>query len=142
VERIIEYVEDYKCDGVVFHSAFSCCSWHAGIILQEQILRKVCGDIPTSSWRAILWISALTMRQITTTGLMPSWRLGRRIRGGAHDRPFSQAIQDYTNTTELNLKSPLTYYISVLPIQGPYLRALILPTSQTFPPVKELKVIY
>jgi benzoyl-CoA reductase/2-hydroxyglutaryl-CoA dehydratase subunit BcrC/BadD/HgdB len=46
VERIIEYMEDYKCDGVVFHSAFSCRSWHAGIVLQAEVLRKVYGDIP------------------------------------------------------------------------------------------------
>jgi len=46
VERIIEYTEDYKCDGVVFHSAFSCRSWHAGIVQQAEILRKVYKDIP------------------------------------------------------------------------------------------------
>jgi len=46
VERIIEYFEDYKCDGVVFHSAFSCRSWHAGIVLQAEVLKKVYGDIP------------------------------------------------------------------------------------------------
>jgi benzoyl-CoA reductase/2-hydroxyglutaryl-CoA dehydratase subunit BcrC/BadD/HgdB len=46
VERIIEYFEDYKCDGVVFHSAFSCRSWHAGILLQAEVLKKVYGDIP------------------------------------------------------------------------------------------------
>jgi len=46
VERLIEYIEDYKCDGVVFHSAFSCRSWHAGIILQAQILKKIYRDIP------------------------------------------------------------------------------------------------
>jgi benzoyl-CoA reductase/2-hydroxyglutaryl-CoA dehydratase subunit BcrC/BadD/HgdB len=46
VERIIEYIEDYGCDGVVFQSAFSCRSWHAGIILQTEVLRKVYGDIP------------------------------------------------------------------------------------------------
>jgi len=46
VARIIEYVGDYKCDGVVFHSAFSCRSWHAGIIHQAEVLRKVYGDIP------------------------------------------------------------------------------------------------
>jgi benzoyl-CoA reductase/2-hydroxyglutaryl-CoA dehydratase subunit BcrC/BadD/HgdB len=46
VERIIEYIEDYKCDGVVFHSAFSCRSWHAGIVQQAEILRKVYRDIP------------------------------------------------------------------------------------------------
>ncbi len=46
VARIIEYFEDYKCDGVVFHSAFSCRSWHAGIIHQAEVLRKVYKDIP------------------------------------------------------------------------------------------------
>jgi benzoyl-CoA reductase/2-hydroxyglutaryl-CoA dehydratase subunit BcrC/BadD/HgdB len=46
VERIIEYLEDYDCGGVVFHSAFSCRSWHAGIVQQAEILKKVYGDIP------------------------------------------------------------------------------------------------
>ncbi|MBP1735667.1 MAG: 2-hydroxyglutaryl-CoA dehydratase [Deltaproteobacteria bacterium] len=46
VERIIEYIEDYKCDGVVFHSAFSCRSWHAGIIHQAETLKRVYKDIP------------------------------------------------------------------------------------------------
>lgn len=46
VERIIEYIEDYKCDGVVFHLAFSCRSWHAGIIHQAETLRKVYRNIP------------------------------------------------------------------------------------------------
>ena len=46
VERIIEYLEDYDCKGVVFHSAFSCRSWHAGIVQQAEILKKVHGDIP------------------------------------------------------------------------------------------------
>jgi len=31
---------------VVFHSAFSCRSWHAGIVHQAQVLKKVYGDIP------------------------------------------------------------------------------------------------
>jgi len=46
VERIIEYIEEYKCDGVVFHSAFSCRSWHAGIIHQAETLKKVYKKIP------------------------------------------------------------------------------------------------
>jgi len=46
VERIIEYIEDYKCDGVVFHSAFSCRSWHAGIMQQAAVLKKVYKDLP------------------------------------------------------------------------------------------------
>jgi benzoyl-CoA reductase/2-hydroxyglutaryl-CoA dehydratase subunit BcrC/BadD/HgdB len=47
VERIIDYIEDYDCQGVVFHSAFSCRSWHAGIVQQAQVLKKVYKDIPT-----------------------------------------------------------------------------------------------
>ncbi|OPY57829.1 MAG: Benzoyl-CoA reductase subunit B [Syntrophorhabdaceae bacterium PtaU1.Bin034] len=46
VERIIEYLEDYDCTGVVFHSAFSCRSWHAGIVQQAEVLKKIYGDIP------------------------------------------------------------------------------------------------
>lgn len=46
VERIIEYIEGYRCDGVVFHSAFSCRSWHAGIMHQAETLRRVYRDIP------------------------------------------------------------------------------------------------
>jgi benzoyl-CoA reductase/2-hydroxyglutaryl-CoA dehydratase subunit BcrC/BadD/HgdB len=46
VERLIEYIEDYNLDGVVFHSAFSCRSWHAGIVLQSQVLRRVYREIP------------------------------------------------------------------------------------------------
>ena len=46
MERIIEYIEDYKCDGAVFHSAFSCRSWHAGIIHQAETLKKVYKDFP------------------------------------------------------------------------------------------------
>jgi benzoyl-CoA reductase/2-hydroxyglutaryl-CoA dehydratase subunit BcrC/BadD/HgdB len=46
VERLIEYIEDYKIDGVVFHKAFSCRTWHAGIMLQAQILKEVYREIP------------------------------------------------------------------------------------------------
>jgi benzoyl-CoA reductase/2-hydroxyglutaryl-CoA dehydratase subunit BcrC/BadD/HgdB len=46
VERIIEYIDDYKCDGVVFHSAFSCRSWHAGIMQQAAVLKRIYRDIP------------------------------------------------------------------------------------------------
>ncbi|HEY3275392.1 MAG TPA: 2-hydroxyacyl-CoA dehydratase family protein, partial [Syntrophorhabdaceae bacterium] len=46
VERIIEYIEDYKLDGVVFHSAFSCRSWHAGIMQQAAVLKRIYGDLP------------------------------------------------------------------------------------------------
>ena len=46
VERLIEYIKDYQIDGVVFHQAFSCRTWHSGIILQAQILKKIYGEIP------------------------------------------------------------------------------------------------
>jgi len=46
VERIIEYIEDYRCDGVVFHSTYSCRSWHAGIVHQAEVLKKVYREIP------------------------------------------------------------------------------------------------
>jgi benzoyl-CoA reductase/2-hydroxyglutaryl-CoA dehydratase subunit BcrC/BadD/HgdB len=46
VERLIAYIEEYKCDGVVFNSAFSCRSWHAGIMLQAQLLRKLYRNVP------------------------------------------------------------------------------------------------
>ena len=46
VERLIEYIEDYQIDGVVFHQAFSCRTWHSGIMLQAQILKKVYKEIP------------------------------------------------------------------------------------------------
>ena len=46
VERIIEYIEEYKLDGAVFHSAFSCRTEHTGILLQAEILKKVYPNIP------------------------------------------------------------------------------------------------
>lgn len=46
VERIIQYIKEYKLDGAVFHLAFSCRSEHTGIKFQADILRKVYGDIP------------------------------------------------------------------------------------------------
>src|SRR5208337_3040542 len=46
VERLIEYIEDYKIDGVVFHKAFSCRTWHSGIMLQAQILREFYPRMP------------------------------------------------------------------------------------------------
>jgi len=47
VERLIQYIEDYKIDGVVMHEAFSCRTWHLGLIWQLNLLKKVYGDIPT-----------------------------------------------------------------------------------------------
>ena len=47
VERLIEYIEDYKIDGVVMHEAFSCRSWHPGLIWQLELLKKVYRDIPS-----------------------------------------------------------------------------------------------
>ena len=47
VERLIEYIEDYKIDGVVMHEAFSCRTWHPGLIWQLDLLKKVHRDIPS-----------------------------------------------------------------------------------------------
>lgn len=46
VERLIEYIEDYQIDGVVFHEAFSCRTWHSGIIFLAETLKKVYREIP------------------------------------------------------------------------------------------------
>ncbi|MGD9116501.1 MAG: 2-hydroxyacyl-CoA dehydratase family protein [Dehalococcoidia bacterium] len=47
VERLIQYIEDYKIDGIVMHEAFSCRSWHPGLIWQLNLLKKVYRDIPS-----------------------------------------------------------------------------------------------
>jgi benzoyl-CoA reductase/2-hydroxyglutaryl-CoA dehydratase subunit BcrC/BadD/HgdB len=47
VERLIQYIEDYKIDGVVMHEAFSCRTWHPGLIWQLNLLKKVYKDIPS-----------------------------------------------------------------------------------------------
>jgi benzoyl-CoA reductase subunit B len=47
VERLIEYIEEYKIDGVVMHEAFSCRSWHPGLIWQLNQLKRVYRDMPS-----------------------------------------------------------------------------------------------
>jgi benzoyl-CoA reductase/2-hydroxyglutaryl-CoA dehydratase subunit BcrC/BadD/HgdB len=47
VERMIEYIEDYAIDGVVVHEAFSCRTWHPGLLNQLVTLKQVYRDIPT-----------------------------------------------------------------------------------------------
>lgn len=47
VERLISYIEEYKIDGVVMHEAFSCRSWHVGLIWELNQLKKIYHDIPT-----------------------------------------------------------------------------------------------
>jgi len=47
VERLINYIEEYNIDGVVMHEAFSCRSWHVGLIWQLNQLKKIYRDIPT-----------------------------------------------------------------------------------------------
>jgi benzoyl-CoA reductase/2-hydroxyglutaryl-CoA dehydratase subunit BcrC/BadD/HgdB len=47
VERLIQYIEDYNIDGVVVHEAFSCRTWHPGLIWQLNLLKKVYRDIPS-----------------------------------------------------------------------------------------------
>jgi benzoyl-CoA reductase/2-hydroxyglutaryl-CoA dehydratase subunit BcrC/BadD/HgdB len=47
VERLIQYIEDYKIDGIVMHEAFSCRTWHVGLIWQLNLLKKIYRDIPS-----------------------------------------------------------------------------------------------
>jgi benzoyl-CoA reductase/2-hydroxyglutaryl-CoA dehydratase subunit BcrC/BadD/HgdB len=47
VERLIKYIEDYKIDGIVMHEAFSCRTWHVGLIWQLNMLKKVYRDMPS-----------------------------------------------------------------------------------------------
>ncbi|MFC1986246.1 2-hydroxyacyl-CoA dehydratase subunit D [Chloroflexota bacterium] len=47
VERLIQYIEDYKIDGIVMHEAFSCRSWHVGLIWELNQLKKIYRDIPS-----------------------------------------------------------------------------------------------
>jgi benzoyl-CoA reductase/2-hydroxyglutaryl-CoA dehydratase subunit BcrC/BadD/HgdB len=46
VERLITWIEDYKIDGVVMHEAFSCRTWHVGLIWQLHQLGKIYKPIP------------------------------------------------------------------------------------------------
>ncbi len=46
VERMIQYIEDYKIDGIVMHEAFSCRTWHPGLIWQLGLLKKIYKPIP------------------------------------------------------------------------------------------------
>ena len=46
MERLIEYIEDYQIDGVVMHEAFSCRTWHVGLIWQLHQLAKIYKPIP------------------------------------------------------------------------------------------------
>jgi benzoyl-CoA reductase/2-hydroxyglutaryl-CoA dehydratase subunit BcrC/BadD/HgdB len=47
LERLIKYIEDYKIDGVVMHEAFSCRTWHVGLIWELNVLKKIYRDIPS-----------------------------------------------------------------------------------------------
>jgi benzoyl-CoA reductase/2-hydroxyglutaryl-CoA dehydratase subunit BcrC/BadD/HgdB len=47
VERLIQYIEDYHIDGVVMHEAYSCRSWHVGLIWQLKVLKKIYREIPS-----------------------------------------------------------------------------------------------
>jgi benzoyl-CoA reductase/2-hydroxyglutaryl-CoA dehydratase subunit BcrC/BadD/HgdB len=46
VERLIQFIEDYKIDGVVMHEAFSCRTWHLGLIWQLNQLKKIYKPVP------------------------------------------------------------------------------------------------
>ena len=47
VERIIQYIEDYKIDGIVMHEAFSCRSFHVGLIWQLNQIKKIYREMPS-----------------------------------------------------------------------------------------------
>ncbi len=47
VERLIQYIEDYKIDGIVMHLAFSCRAVHLSLIWQLNQLKKIYKPIPT-----------------------------------------------------------------------------------------------
>lgn len=49
VERLINYIETYNIDGVVMHEAFSCRTWHVGLIWQLHQLAKIYKPIPVLS---------------------------------------------------------------------------------------------
>ncbi|MFC1869771.1 2-hydroxyacyl-CoA dehydratase subunit D [Chloroflexota bacterium] len=46
VERLIQYIDEYKIDGVVMQLSFSCRSLHVGLTWQLDLLKKLYGDIP------------------------------------------------------------------------------------------------
>jgi benzoyl-CoA reductase/2-hydroxyglutaryl-CoA dehydratase subunit BcrC/BadD/HgdB len=46
VERIIHYIEKYKIDGLVVHEAFSCRSWHVGLLWMLNQIAKIYKPIP------------------------------------------------------------------------------------------------
>jgi len=46
VERLINFIENFKIDGVVMHEAFSCRTWHVGLIWQLHQLGKIYKPIP------------------------------------------------------------------------------------------------
>lgn len=47
VERLIQYIEDYQIDGVLMHEAFSCRTWHVGLVWELNVLKKIYRDIPS-----------------------------------------------------------------------------------------------
>ncbi len=65
--------------GVVFHPAFSCRSWHAGIMLQAQLLRKVYRNIPILILEGdIVDISSYNEADTQTGSTTRSWRRWRQ----------------------------------------------------------------
>jgi benzoyl-CoA reductase/2-hydroxyglutaryl-CoA dehydratase subunit BcrC/BadD/HgdB len=46
IERIINYIEDYKIDGIVMHLAFSCRTIHLGLTWQLNQIAKIYKPIP------------------------------------------------------------------------------------------------
>ncbi|MFP3975088.1 MAG: 2-hydroxyacyl-CoA dehydratase, partial [Dehalococcoidia bacterium] len=46
VERIIHYIENYNIDGLVIHEAFSCRSWHVGLLWILNQIARIYKPIP------------------------------------------------------------------------------------------------
>jgi benzoyl-CoA reductase/2-hydroxyglutaryl-CoA dehydratase subunit BcrC/BadD/HgdB len=46
VELLIDCIEDYQVDGILMHEAFSCRTWHVGLLWQLNRLKRIYRDIP------------------------------------------------------------------------------------------------
>jgi benzoyl-CoA reductase/2-hydroxyglutaryl-CoA dehydratase subunit BcrC/BadD/HgdB len=46
VEKIITWIEEYKIDGIVVHEAYSCRSWHVGLLWMLNQIAKIYKPIP------------------------------------------------------------------------------------------------
>lgn len=47
VELLIDFIENFGIDGVMMHEAFSCRSWHVGLLWQLNLLKKLYRPLPS-----------------------------------------------------------------------------------------------